>query len=193
MLKESLIKPLIDSASRMAWGYQRFLLTEPGSQIANSNDLKSINVMNRQRGFTLIEIMIVVAIVAIIASIAYPSYQTQVLKTRRADAHASLTDISARQERFMAQRNSYASNFGSTATGLGLEDTADAASTSSNDGFYTMTISNNPCGNFANCYTIIATANGAQANDDECASISLSSTGDKSSKNKSDVATNDCW
>ena len=43
--------------------------------------------MNRQRGFTLIEIMIVVAIVAIIASIAYPSYQAQVLQTRRADAH----------------------------------------------------------------------------------------------------------
>ena len=145
--------------------------------------------MNRQRGFTLIEIMIVVAIVAIIASIAYPSYQAQVLQTRRADAHASLTDISARQERHMAQRNSYARNFGPNANGLGLETQANRNSTLSNDEFYTMTMTSDPCGDFNNCYTIIATAASPQDQDTECATITLSSTGVKSGTTAGDT----CW
>ena len=145
--------------------------------------------MKRQRGFTLIELMIVVAIVAIIASIAYPSYQAQVLKTRRADAHASLTDISARLERYMAQRNRYTTDM-STTNGLGMQRTT------SEDRFYNIAITNAPCGNINNCYTITATpvATGPQAKDEECASLSLSSNGSKSAKNKSNVATDSiCW
>ena len=42
------------------------------------------------RGFTLIELMIVVAVVAILASVAYPSYVSQVRKGRRADAETVL-------------------------------------------------------------------------------------------------------
>ena len=146
--------------------------------------------MNRQRGFTLIEIMIVVAIVAIIASIAYPSYQAQVLQTRRADAHASLTDISARQERHMAQRNSYARNFGPNANGLGLETQANRNSTLSNDEFYSITIAlDATCGANTCPYVITATAIGAQAQDTECATITLSSTGVKSGTTAGDT----CW
>ena len=59
-------------------------------------------------GFTLIEIMIVVAIVAILAAIAYPAFQTQVRKGRMAQAQADMLEISQFMERCFAANNSYA-------------------------------------------------------------------------------------
>ncbi|MFE8645938.1 type IV pilin protein [Sphingomonas sp. NCPPB 2930] len=59
------------------------------------------------RGFTLIELMIVVAVVAILASIAYPSYTESVRKGRRAQARAALVELMQQQERYMTQRNTY--------------------------------------------------------------------------------------
>jgi type IV pilus assembly protein PilE len=60
-------------------------------------------------GFTLIEMMIVVAIIGILASIAYPSYRESVLKGRRAEGRAALADLLQQQERYMTQRNVYLS------------------------------------------------------------------------------------
>ncbi|HQS30701.1 MAG: pilus assembly protein PilE [Polaromonas sp. 39-63-203] len=70
------------------------------------------------RGFTLIELMIVVAIVAIITSIAYPSYRDSVLKGKRAEGRAALTELLQQQERYMTQRNVYLefTNVGGTTT-----------------------------------------------------------------------------
>ncbi|MDB5894597.1 MAG: Tfp pilus assembly protein PilE [Rhodoferax sp.] len=62
---------------------------------------------NRQEGFTLIELMIVVAVVAILAAVAYPSYTTSILKGKRAQARTALLDLLQQQERYMTQRNCY--------------------------------------------------------------------------------------
>ena len=59
------------------------------------------------KGFTLIEILVVVAIIAILAAIAFPSYQEQVVKTRRADAQGALMSLSNAMERYYVQNNSY--------------------------------------------------------------------------------------
>jgi len=48
------------------------------------NPLKEISVRNAEKGFTLIELMIVVAVIAVLAAIAYPSYQEYVIRSRRA-------------------------------------------------------------------------------------------------------------
>ena len=62
---------------------------------------------NKTKGFTLIELMIVVVVIAILAAIAYPSYREQVRKTRRSEAQAKLMEILQNQERFYTTNNTY--------------------------------------------------------------------------------------
>ena len=129
--------------------------------------------MKQETGFTVIELMIVVVIVGILLSISIPAYLGSVQRSHRTDAHSSLLDIAARQERFVAQRNTYTTAI-AAATGLNM------GSANSADGYYTLAVSNAPCGNIANCYTITATGAGSQANDTGCTSITYNSAGTKS-------------
>ena len=69
------------------------------------------------KGFTLIEMMIVVALIGILASIAYPSYQQYIIKTKRADMMSELQNIASEiQARKLAQ-GSYNNNLKSGLTG----------------------------------------------------------------------------
>ena len=60
------------------------------------------------RGFTLIEVMIVVAVVAILSAIAYPSYQEHVRRSHRSAAQAFMLDVAARQQQRLIDMRSYA-------------------------------------------------------------------------------------
>lgn len=79
--------------------------------------------MNRHRGFTLIELMIVVAIVGILSSIAYPSYLEHLRKGRRADAQGYLMDLAQRQQQYFTDNRAFATTIDSTGLNVAVPST----------------------------------------------------------------------
>ena len=128
---------------------------------------------NRSRGFTLIELMIVVAIVALLAAIAVPSYARYVEKARRADAKSALLDAAQRLERCYTQNNTYVGC--PVATGL------------TGDGFYTIAAPTQE----ANAFTLTAAPAGPQVNDTRCGTLTLNSDGSRVASGS--LGTDRCW
>ena len=66
----------------------------------------------QQAGFTLLELMIVVAVIAILASIAYPSYTNYVARGKRAECRSGVMQAMQQQERYFTQYNTYTTDAG---------------------------------------------------------------------------------
>ena len=142
--------------------------------------------MRRTRGFTLIELMIVVAIIAILAAIAVPWWGRYTYRARRADAQKMLVHVAQAEERFYTDYNHYPL----TASSLGY---ANDAPTSEN-GYYTLSLALPAATSTGQGYTATATPQGAQA-DDKCGKLSIDSTGQKS-PDSTDTSANSngrCW
>lgn len=77
-----------------------------------------MNVMTKNKGFTLIELMIVVVIIGILSSIALPSYQQYTMRGNRGDGISAIQMVLDAQERYYADHISYTSDL----TNLGLSD-----------------------------------------------------------------------
>jgi type IV pilus assembly protein PilE len=122
------------------------------------------------RGFTLIELMIVIVVVAILAAVGIPAYTNQIEKSRRADAISSILDTAQRLERCFTRNLSYA-------------DCINPNQFDSPDGFYRITVNAAPTS-----YDIIARGQNRQASD-PCSPYELDSLGNREAGSTSDR----CW
>lgn len=143
-----------------------------------------------QNGFTLIEVMIVVAIIALIVTIAYPSYLEHVARSKRAQAQAAIMKTIQLQERFYTVNGTYATNaqlpglFGLAAGPVySGENPADAEL-----GWYTISVDNaGTCTPLSVCVNVIATPKAGYA-DDNCGILTQNTVGLRSESGTKDVA-----
>lgn len=141
-------------------------------------------------GFSLIELMVVVAIVGILAAIAFPSYQDSVRKSRRADAKAVLQQAAQWMERFYTENNAY------TAAALPaslLQAPIEGATKYYNIAITDAVTATGTClavaaNNF--CLTATPIAGGAMASD-PCGAFTLTQTGAKAVTGT--LAADQCW
>jgi len=128
--------------------------------------------MKTVNGFTLIEILIVVAILGVLASIALPAYQDSVRRSNRAEAKGELLIVAGDQERFFSSNNSYSTD----ATPLVTETPVNLTTRTTENGFYSITVAAGGTGAITTSFVATATPQGDQAND-ACTTLTISSTG----------------
>lgn len=136
------------------------------------------NEVTRHQGFTLIELMIVVAIIGILAAIAYPSYQSYVEKTRRGQAQADLLELVQLLERRYSNGFDYRK-----ADGSAPDLPFDVSPREDNPGAYDLSFSGNVT---ANSFTLQAVPRSIQSGD-ACGTMTIDEQGNRT------AGTTDCW
>jgi type IV pilus assembly protein PilE len=144
-------------------------------------------IMKKSHGFTLIELMIVVAVIGILSAIAYPSYTEYVLRGRRAEARTALMDLMQQQERFFTQTGAYAAPLTTAFKAFSGDSAA--------NGYYTLqaaacTAPNPTTLNL--CVTLTATRK-VTGSDPTVGDLTFDSTGFKSCINGTDTTKSKCW
>jgi type IV pilus assembly protein PilE len=141
----------------------------------NRHSSRAFRVREPASGFTLVELMIVVAIIGILAAIAYPAYQQYVLRANRAEAKAILTETAQFMERYYTTNGTYVDG--------GLLSDVSPKGASGSAIKYDIDFSAGPS---ATAFTLRAAPAGGQTND-SCGTLTLSNTGVQT------PATAGCW
>lgn len=125
---------------------------------------------SKTKGFTLIELMIVVAIVGILAAIAYPSYTEYVRRTHRTEIAGVLMEQSQALERFYTKNGTYV-----------------AAPVAGSNDWYTVAVAPT-----ATDFILTATpVPGSMMNGDKCGNFQITNTGART--NSTGLSNKDCW
>ena len=152
--------------------------------------MHSEHTVRKQRGVTLIELMIVVVILALIASVAYPSYLNYVVDTKRTAAASILLQVADRQQQFFMDNKRFTNdltNLGFAANPLVIaDDGRTMANAADSESTYSVALTNVT----ATTYTVTAAPlNSQAARDAECGSLNLNQALVKGSSGGSA----DCW
>lgn len=142
--------------------------------------------MGRLRGFTLVELMVVVAIIAVLVAIAYPAYSRYGYRARRVDGQELLLKIANAEERFYSTNNKYTSSM----TDLGYS----SSPVISEKGYYSVSVALDDTGGTSQGFTATAAGQGVQSQD-ACGDLSIDNTG-KKLPDPTDTAHNSngsCW
>ena len=138
-----------------------------------------MQTLYKSRGFTLIELVVVMVVVSILAAIALPSYTRYVTKSRRAAAEACLSNFANYMEVYYASNLRYANANGTAITLPSL----DCASAQNTGNYYTYSLSVDT----TTAYTVKAAAKSSQlGNDSQCANLTLDQSGARSTPSS-------CW
>ena len=146
-----------------------------------------------QRGFTLVEIMVVLAIVMTIAAIAMPSYTENINRSKRAEAKAQLLEAAQYMQRYYSQNDSYAQNRAGTAVTIPdtlarVPRTAAAGSQNYTIGFAT------PAPTTATFTLQAAPRAGGSMASDKCGTFTLTQAGQRGvAGNAAGTTADSCW
>ncbi len=150
---------------------------------------RSMTGMRRQRGITLLELMIVCAIVALISSFAYPSYMRYVTNSKRTAATSALLQVAQRQQQFFMDNKTYANDLTSLGFGANpwvISDEGKSSVAGDPDSVYSISLSNVG----TTTYTITAAPlHAQQERDTQCASLTLDQAGTRAASTGNDG----CW
>ncbi|MFW6324054.1 MAG: type IV pilin protein [Desulfovibrionales bacterium] len=127
---------------------------------------ENVNHNRWEEGFSLIELLIVVAIIGLLAAVALPLYNMQTMKAQRTDARAALMESAQRMERYFTNHNTYVGASVGNAS-------SDQVISPSEKGFYTLAL---PAVG-ATTYTIRATR--AKGTDPDCTTMTINQAGQK--------------
>lgn len=141
--------------------------------------------MTRQaKGFTILELLTVVAIIGVISMVAFPSYQNYVRKGKRAEGRIALLTAVQMEERYFTTNNTY------TAT-LSAAGILSYSGTNASSAAYTITIVP-AAGGIATGFTAKATPTGNFV-DTECNILTISQLGTKSMESATQTDPSKCW
>ncbi len=147
------------------------------------------------KGFTIIELLVVVTVVGILAAIAYPQYNRYLIQARRADGQGALLQMAGQLEKFYSQCGRYTATITtgtiSACSGLGV-------GANSTDNHYTLTITTGAAGTVANQTYVLTAAPrttpppaSSQVNDTDCGNLTLTNAGVKGRTGTAPV--DRCW